>query len=375
VETARLLLEAGADLEARSRFDRTPLVLACTNPCLPLIQLLFKRGANPNYVIFGRLRQELGQGVAAIEEQSKVLKFYNFIEYIKEATGSRIKEINPQNELETNRQALSAIFKYIDMDPSLLTGSIEADNENWLEIFHGKVNAFVPETFLKNYVERPMDEELDLMLFQNSDALKSWEVGDREAAFKKILAPHPQRGIRYINTNVSLYEVAVMYPIQHYVGFAVPNEAILESIARHGPIIEIGAGTGYWTATLQARGVDAIAYDAKPPDAAHNSNLFFHKTFTQVLEGDATSISFWCHNEQDLSKRTLLIVWPNDPEEHEIWDVHCLHRYMDAGGKMVTYVGEREENIKVKPHSSPDYGVSSSRCFQNLLKEHFNIAE
>lgn len=47
--------------------------------------------------------------------------------------------------------------------------------------------------------------------------------------------------------------------------FAVPSEGALTLLAQHAPIIEMGAGTGYWVHLLQARGVDACAFDARPP--------------------------------------------------------------------------------------------------------------
>lgn len=41
----------------------------------------------------------------------------------------------------------------------------------------------------------------------------------------------------------------IVDPLQHCVGFAIPNEAVLESIVKYGPkIVEVGVGTGYWTA-------------------------------------------------------------------------------------------------------------------------------
>jgi hypothetical protein len=35
----------------------------------------------------------------------------------------------------------------------------------------------------------------------------------------------------------------------------------LAAIARYAPIVEMGAGTGYWARCLRERGIDAVAYD------------------------------------------------------------------------------------------------------------------
>ena len=39
--------------------------------------------------------------------------------------------------------------------------------------------------------------------------------------------------------------------------FAVPSNAALAMVARYGPIVEMGCGTGYWASLLRERGVQA----------------------------------------------------------------------------------------------------------------------
>ena len=43
--------------------------------------------------------------------------------------------------------------------------------------------------------------------------------------------------------------------------FGVPGNYALDCLARYGPLVEIGAGTGYWARCLRERGVDIFAYD------------------------------------------------------------------------------------------------------------------
>ena len=45
--------------------------------------------------------------------------------------------------------------------------------------------------------------------------------------------------------------------------FAVPGEEALTCIARHAPIVEIGAGSGYWARCLRERGVDVVVADLR----------------------------------------------------------------------------------------------------------------
>jgi hypothetical protein len=43
--------------------------------------------------------------------------------------------------------------------------------------------------------------------------------------------------------------------------FGVPGNYALDCLARYEPLVEIGAGTGYWARCLRERGADIVAYD------------------------------------------------------------------------------------------------------------------
>ena len=46
--------------------------------------------------------------------------------------------------------------------------------------------------------------------------------------------------------------------------FAVPSERALDLLASYAPLVEMGAGTGYWARLLQLRGVQVAAFDSVP---------------------------------------------------------------------------------------------------------------
>ncbi len=48
LDTAALLLRAGADVNAANDFGVTPLSIACTNASAPMVERLLAAGANPN---------------------------------------------------------------------------------------------------------------------------------------------------------------------------------------------------------------------------------------------------------------------------------------------------------------------------------------
>lgn len=91
------------------------------------------------------------------------------------------------------------------------------------------------------------------------------------------------------------------------------------------PVVEIGAGTGYWAWQLEQTGVDVVAYDPHPPSA---DNTFCKAgPYTTVLAGDATAVEL----HQD---RALLMVWPPYDGGHAR---QALSAYR---GDLLVYAGE-----------------------------------
>lgn len=86
--------------------------------------------------------------------------------------------------------------------------------------------------------------------------------------------------------------------------YVFPDAHILEKLARLGPLVEMGAGTGYWAHQLRTRGTDVLAFDRAPPDRAE-PNRYHEKTptWSEVLPGDHTELS--AHSD-----RALFLCWP-----------------------------------------------------------------
>jgi len=115
--------------------------------------------------------------------------------------------------------------------------------------------------------------------------------------------------------------------------WAIPGEAALEALVRYAPLVEVGAGTGYWLALLQARGVDAIGYDLAPPgDGAANA---YHEqarlTWTDVPQGSAVSAA------RRHSDRNLVLCWP--PFDDDAASYAALRAYR---GAVAIHIGERD---------------------------------
>src|SRR5262245_34518575 len=68
-------------------------------------------------------------------------------------------------------------------------------------------------------------------------------------------------------------------------GFAVPNAEAIAAIAALSPIVEIGAGTGYWAWMLRNAGVDVIAYDKQPVVTGGTNPFGFQTRWTDIAPG------------------------------------------------------------------------------------------
>ena len=175
-------------------------------------------------------------------------------------------------------------------------------------------------------------------------------------------------------------------PLQRTFSYAIPSDEILKQIVTLAPrIVEMGAGTGYWSAMLSRNGADVIAYDAHP--GVEQDNVYVGKQmYYPVKEGIDSTV--FGEDNSDIVERALLLVWPNNPDHVDnahvnleaesilppIWDIDCLQRYYELGGQTVIYVGEREENIPlVSDATGPDCGFCGSRAFQQFLLENFNL--
>jgi len=279
---------------------------------------------------------------------------------------------------EQHRRVLRALLRAFDMDCGLLDSLPAAGDKNWLEIVSERLCTVVPAAAWRLYCEvEPTELEGATLL-----ALVGARGGQpAEAPQPRVWQRHRDRGM--LPMTASFLARLVVRPLNHVASFAIPNDAALEAIASVAPLIECGAGTGYWSALLQSRGVDCLAYDSQPPTPSFN-NGFFDATYTEVKQGDGGEL-FAARAE--LAQRTLLLVWPNNPDPVDnphllrpgesqlqpLWDARSLGAFIAAGGATVVYVGERESELRLTAGSPPESGSSSSRAFQQLLAAHFEL--
>jgi hypothetical protein len=114
--------------------------------------------------------------------------------------------------------------------------------------------------------------------------------------------------------------------------WAIPTDLALDVLAGLGPIVEVGAGGGYWAMLLRERGVDVLAYD-REPELAHQPYSVEtkpRKLWSEVLVADETIAG-------EHPERTLFLCWPpyDTPMAHG-----ALAAYLEAGGQTLVFVGE-----------------------------------
>ena len=167
-----------------------------------------------------------------------------------------------------------------------------------------------------------------------------------------------------------------------YFAWAVPNERALDLLkSMKKPILEIGAGTGYWAYLLADRGVDIVAYDMEESHDGHK-HRFRH---SMVRDGGVEQAALCLKDGDEHKGRALFLCWPDivgdsasDDKDRGTFGFDCLKAY---NGDTVIFVGELGPNVvRAKTNEGwgdpfPPGGSSSSEAFQTELKDKWRMTE
>jgi hypothetical protein len=129
--------------------------------------------------------------------------------------------------------------------------------------------------------------------------------------------------------------------------WAIPTDAALDVLARYAPLVECGAGMGYWAALLRTRGVDVIACDLAPPGSKGRNRYHSRgrRPWTEI-QRSASVAAVRRH-----AGRSLVLCWP--PYEDDAASYAVLRAYR---GDVIVYIGE------------PDEGATGSVRFHRELR-------
>jgi hypothetical protein len=127
-------------------------------------------------------------------------------------------------------------------------------------------------------------------------------------------------------------------------GFAILDRGLSRGLAQFSPLIEVGAGTGYWSYELRKEGIEVVATDLAP-----GARYGFTRSWVDVeaIDGVSAVLKYPDH--------TLLMVWPdyNVPRSADVLKAYT--------GKTVIYVGEG------------DGGCTGCDEFHAILEERFEV--
>jgi hypothetical protein len=124
--------------------------------------------------------------------------------------------------------------------------------------------------------------------------------------------------------------------------YAIPTDEVMNLLWEVQPILELGAGIGYWAWIMRQRGIDVIAGD----NGSWHKH-WEHKPWTDVEVGSVEMIDRY-------PDRTLLLVWPpyNEPFAFE-----ALIKHLQTNpDKPFVFVGEWE-------------GCCGDQAFNDALRE------
>ena len=166
--------------------------------------------------------------------------------------------------------------------------------------------------------------------------------------FRVLTAPPCPLGlVQVLNLSERRRELAALF------SWAIPTDEALKVLAAHAPLVEGGAGVGYWSALAQARGVDVLAYDRRPPGTrAANAFHARHPPWTRIHRGSSVTA---VRRHRD---RVLLLCWP--PYEDDGASYAALRAY---AGDVLLYVGE------------PGEGATGSLRFHRELELNWTLTD
>lgn len=114
--------------------------------------------------------------------------------------------------------------------------------------------------------------------------------------------------------------------------FAIPNREAINEIVKYSPLIEIGAGSGYWAYLIRKNGGKIVAFDNEERNRdwiEHRKSIFFTGNWFDVKFGDENKIKKYPNH-------TLFLCWV------ELGGDYGLKALKLYKGKHLIYIGEFE---------------------------------
>lgn len=131
--------------------------------------------------------------------------------------------------------------------------------------------------------------------------------------------------------------------------WGIPNDEAVATLCDHDPLLEVGAGNGYWAWLVEQAGGDVVATDPVAPTWAAADDL--------ELYADVEPLSATAAIDRYGPDRALFVCWPS---EGMAWPAEALAAY---DGETVVYVGTGRG------------ACNADHAFHRRLFEAFELAE
>lgn len=138
------------------------------------------------------------------------------------------------------------------------------------------------------------------------------------------------------NENLDKWDMRLKY------SFAIPNEAAIKTLVKNSPLIEIGAGSGYWAYLIKKNGGDIIAFD----DFTRGDQ--YSKEWFNVEYGTPETV-------KEYPDRNLFLCWPeyDDPMGRKAVE--------NAKARNIIFIGESKT------------GCTGTKRLYSLLEQKYNL--
>jgi hypothetical protein len=191
--------------------------------------------------------------------------------------------------------------------------------------------------------------KLSLIYERDISKIPSFEIEEIQKDINEFMVKYRKGEIEGDNEYYAIFlNCSKKYPtsfLGHYYrdiltrqySFAIPNQEAISSLvnlSHNYPIVELGAGTGYWASLIAQKGGKIECYDPHPPLVSGSKNMYsFTHSYYKVNNGDENILNS-DHIKQYNNKYTLFLCWPS---YNKNWAAHALNIYQ---GPYVVYIGE-----------------------------------
>lgn len=318
------LRKARQTVKSASR-EKLPIALAC------ICDQMYFQTYYAALVLYGR----------ACDAVPSPEKYFNELERFTPASTSQF-EAFLTNELsgpDVPIRVLKSLALPLTTPLSRDKGAQEEKNP-LLAIFHARLREGV-RLFYEEGVG--MDGEMEAVLSASKGCEGAKAQKSRKKSHKKPFR-RERSNVAPSDATLSSLEEMPCYPLLaqwrdncrdwccHLFAYATPTQEALDVMAKYGPIVEVGAGTGYWSSLLHRAGVDVVAFDKTPPCAEDAQANAYHgrvPPFCSIQRGGPELLG-----RHDMAKRSLFLCYP---PPGDAMAVRCIQLFQ---GDVVLHVGE-----------------------------------